>query len=186
MADISQFYPGNDNHPVDEAGAARSIDQRGFDNAAQGPLPEGHYRLAHWTTSATPGGTPPGFIVTPGSNDLFLPDGQIFTPSGTGIDPTTAETRYVRRDVSQTFDSQLHTLFQRIAAKIQWRIYIGGFLWVRKNPRTSALSTTCTNHLPSTARAQEKPVYSHVLAARRPADTLHMLDIRWGCDFQFR
>ena len=107
MADISQFYPGNDNHPVDEAGAARSIDQRGFDNAAQGPLPEGHYLLAHWTTSDTPGGTPPGFIVTPGSNDLFLPDGQIFTPSGTGIDPTTAETRYVRRDVSQTFDGTI-------------------------------------------------------------------------------
>ena len=104
MADIREFYPGSDDHPVDEAGAARSLDHRAFQPDKINP---GHYDVAAWIAADTPGGPVPGFNFSPGSNDLHLPDGQVFTPTGSGIDPVTAETRYVRRDVAQAFDGTI-------------------------------------------------------------------------------
>ena len=99
MADIREFYPGSDDHPVDEAGAARSLDHRAFQPDKINP---GHYDVAAWIAADTPGGPVPGFNLT--ENTLHLPDGQTWTPSGSGITLSNADTRYVRHDAAQTIN----------------------------------------------------------------------------------
>ena len=90
MAEIDIYYPGSDDHPVEEANVARGLDFRAFRDSSGNPIPEpmpdGAVLLADWTQSGR------SFVAT--SMTLTLPDGTTFTPTGAGIPQTTADTRY--------------------------------------------------------------------------------------------
>ena len=91
MADVSIFYPGSDDHPVDEALVARGLDYRAFNPELA--MSNVAHTLADWTQSGR------GFSST--ATTLSLPDGSDFTPSGAGITPENADTRYIRYDEAQ-------------------------------------------------------------------------------------
>ena len=91
MADINEFYPGTDRHPVPESDAARSLDRRAFFPEIVGDN-NVHFQIADWVTNS---GNNTGRFSMDGDN-LSLPDGTTFTPTGTGINQASADQRYAR------------------------------------------------------------------------------------------
>jgi len=80
----SGFHPGNEDHPVDEALIARSLDYRAFNPPR--PVSDDGYVIQYGITG----------------NTLTLPTGQTFTPSGMGVTPGDADLRFVAFQFDQT------------------------------------------------------------------------------------
>ena len=94
--DIRQYYTGNDDHPVEQAEVADGLSAGAFTQSGGTVVPPtSNTNVAAWAAAGQV------FNVS-ATNQIILPDGNTWTPSGAGQTQANADTRYLRIDEAQT------------------------------------------------------------------------------------